>query len=118
MGQSRRVFASSGNELGSSFFSPLGPKCCRTMSSSVGRSSSRWLRNRRCRIVRSGISFILRSTICIPQEDCAATIQTESLLIVSTAFAAPCQPLHSIFPHVERVGYLEELFKLLERALR
>jgi hypothetical protein len=65
MGQSRRVFASSGNVLGSSYCSPLGPKCWRTMSSSVSRSSSRWLLNRLCRIMLLGISFILRSITII-----------------------------------------------------
>ena len=62
-GKSRLVLASSGNLFGSSFFSPLGPKCSRTMSSSVGRPSSRWLLSRFCRMVLSGISLILRSAM-------------------------------------------------------
>jgi hypothetical protein len=62
-GQSARVFASRGTLLGSSFFSPRGPKCSRTMSSSEGRPSSRWLSNHLCRILSSGISLILSSAI-------------------------------------------------------
>src|SRR5262249_209868 len=62
-GQSLLVFASTGNLAGSSCFSPRGPKCSRTMSSSEGRPSSRWLSNSFRRSVASGISLILRGTV-------------------------------------------------------
>jgi len=69
-GQSALVFASTGNLLGLSFFSPRSPKCSRTMSSSESRPLSRWLSNHLRRRVASGISLILNRIVTCVLLDC------------------------------------------------